>query len=320
LHNRQKGIDDITAAAAALAAGKLVAMPTETVYGLAADACNDNAVASVYAAKGRPQFNPLIIHVLDRAMAERYAAFDPVSARLAEAFWPGPLTLVLPRRPHCPLSLLVSAGLDTVALRAPAHPVARALIAAFDGPVAAPSANRSGHISPTRLKDALEELGDAIAVGLDGGPCAAGLESTIVAVRDGGVDILRPGPITVADIERVAGVPARAPRPSGPVEAPGQLQSHYAPRAAVRLQAAAPKPGEAFLAFGPAPAAPGPMLNLSPTGDLKEAASNLFSYLRQLDASGAPAIAVMPIPDEGLGVAINDRLCRAAAPRDGRLS
>lgn len=313
-------MDGVAAASAALGAGRLVAMPTETVYGLAADACNDKAVAAVYAAKGRPQFNPLIVHVLDRAMADRYAVFDPISARLADALWPGPLTLVLPRRADCTLSLLVSAGLDTVALRAPAHPKARALLADFGGPVAAPSANRSGHISPTRLADAMAELGDAITVGLDGGPCAAGLESTIAAVRDGHVDILRPGPVIAADIERLAGVPVWLRTSTGRVDAPGQLASHYAPRARVRLNAAAPEPGEAFLAFGPAPATAAPVLNLSPAGDLPEAAANLFAYLRRLDASGVAAIAVMPISDEGLGVAINDRLRRAAAPRPGEPS
>lgn len=306
--------DQIAAAATALTAGRLVALPTETVYGLAADAANDAAVAAVFAAKGRPSFNPLIVHVLDRAMAERCADFDPVSARLADAFWPGPLTLVLPRRAHCPLSLLVSAGLNTVAVRAPAHPLARALLQRFGGPIAAPSANRSGHVSPTRLAHALDELGDAIAVGLDGGPCRAGLESTIVAVRPDHVALLRPGPIGAAEIAAVAGLPVRAPESSDRVEAPGQLASHYAPRARLRLNAVRPESGEAFLAFGPAPATDGPVLNLSPGGDLREAAANLFAHLRALDTEAA-AIAVMPIPEEGLGVAINDRLRRAAAPR-----
>lgn len=302
-------------AAEALRAGRLVILPTETVYGLGADACNDQAVAAVFEAKGRPQFNPLIVHVQDAAMAARHARLEGVAKRLADAFWPGPLTLVLPRRPDTPVSLLVSAGLDTLALRAPAHAVAQAILADFGGPIAAPSANRSGHVSPTRVEDAAAELGDKAAAIVDGGPCREGLESTIVAVRETHVALLRPGTITPTEIERVAGLPVRVEGAGERLTAPGQLESHYAPRAGVRLNARAPKPGEAFLAFGPgAPSG----LNLSATGDLREAAAHLFAYLRQLDATGTACIAVMPIPEDGLGLAINDRLRRAAAPRPER--
>ena len=302
-------------AAEALRAGRLVILPTETVYGLGADACNDEAVAAVFEAKGRPQFNPLIVHVKDAAMAAEHAVLEGVAKSLADAFWPGPLTLVLPRRPDTPVSLLVSAGLDTLALRAPAHAVAQAILADFGGPIAAPSANRSGHVSPTRVEDAATELGDKAAAIVDGGPCREGLESTIVAVRDTHVALLRPGTITPAEIERAAGLPVRLEGSGERLTAPGQLESHYAPRAEVRLNAPAPEPGEAFLAFGPnAPSG----LNLSPTGNLKEAAAHLFAYLRQLDATGVRHIAVMPIPEEGLGLAINDRLRRAAAPRPER--
>lgn len=303
-------------AASALRAGRLVILPTETVYGLGADACNDLAVAAVFEAKGRPQFNPLIVHVQDAVMAARHAHLEGVAKTLADAFWPGPLTLVLPRRPDTPISLLVSAGLDTLAVRVPAHPVTQAILADFGGPIAAPSANRSGHVSPTRVEDAAAELGDTVAAIVDGGPCREGLESTIVAVRGDYVALLRPGTITPDMIERAAGLPVRLEGASERLTAPGQLESHYAPRAEVRLNAREPKPGEAFLAFGPT-APPG--LNLSPAGDLKEAAAHLFAYLRQLDASGVSHIAVMPIPEEGLGLAINDRLRRAAAPRpEGR--
>ncbi len=302
-------------AASALRAGRLVILPTETVYGLGADACNDLAVAAVFEAKGRPQFNPLIVHVQDAAMAARHARLEGVARTLADAFWPGPLTLVLPRMPDSPVSLLVSAGLDTLAVRTPSHPVAQAILADFGGPIAAPSANRSGHVSPTRVEDAAAELGDKAAAIVDGGPCREGLESTIVAVREGHVAILRPGTITPDMIERAADLPVRIEGAGARPTAPGQLESHYAPRAEVRLNATAPKPGEAFLAFGSG-APPG--LNLSPAGDLKEAAAHLFAYLRQLDASGVEHIAVMPIPEEGLGLAINDRLRRAAAPRPER--
>ena len=305
----------IKAAAACLAAGGLVAFPTETVYGLGADARNGEAVARLYAAKGRPAFNPLIAHVADIAAARRLGAFNADAERLAAAFWPGPLTLVLPRRPDCPVSELALAGLDSLAVRVPAHPLAHALLTAFGGPVVAPSANRSGHISPTSAAHVLADLRGRIDMVLDGGPCPVGVESTIVACLDGPA-LLRPGGLAREEIERVLGhaliVPAA---PAVPV-APGMLASHYAPKARLRLNAKSPHAGEALLAFGPqAPAADGKTLNLSPRGDLIEAAANLFAHLRTLDASGAAAIAVMPVPRRGLGEAINDRLRRAAAPK-----
>lgn len=307
----------IAVAAALLRAGGLVAFPTETVYGLGADAANGEAVARLYAAKGRPAFNPLIAHVGTIGLAHKLGRFGPDAARLAEAFWPGPLTLVLPRAQDAPVSALALAGLDTVAVRMPAHPVARALLDAFGGAIVAPSANRSGHVSPTDAAHVLADLGGRIDLILDGGACPVGVESTIVACLDRPT-LLRPGGLARAAIERVLGRPLAAPRHAADDDAPlspGMLASHYAPRARLRLDAPSPEPGEALLAFGPPPATPGPVLNLSPAGDLVEAAANLFSHLRALDASGAPRIAVMPIPREGLGEAINDRLARAAAPR-----
>ena len=309
----------ISAAAACLSAGGLVAFPTETVYGLGADAGNGEAVARLYAAKGRPAFNPLIAHVADLAAARALGVFDAAAEKLAAAFWPGPLTLVLPKAPGCPVSDLALAGLDTVAVRVPAHPLAHGLLKAFGGPVVAPSANRSGHVSPTTAAHVLADMRGRIDLILDGGPCAVGVESTIIACV-GKPARLRPGGVAGKDIERVLGfaVPAlSAAQADAAPMAPGMLRSHYAPKARVRLNAKTPQQGEALLAFGPAPDAPGTtMLNLSPRGDLVEAAANLFSHLRALDASGAMAIAVMPIPHEGLGEAINDRLQRAAAPKD----
>ncbi|MEX1148196.1 MAG: L-threonylcarbamoyladenylate synthase [Sphingomonadales bacterium] len=301
-------------AARLLRAGKLVALPTETVYGLGADARNDRAVAAIFEAKGRPRFNPLIIHVasLEAAMAD--ATIEGPALTLARAFWPGPLTLVLPRRTDSELSLLVCAGLDTVAVRVPAAPVARALLEAFGGPVAAPSANRSGRISPTRADHVVTELGGDVAIILDGGPCIAGVESTIVQVQGDSIHLLRPGPVTPDDITRICGLPVIEPEladPTAPV-APGQLSSHYAPRASLRLDVIDPEEDEILLGFGPAPQA---ALNLSPVGDLAEAAANLFTMLRSLDDAGHGRIAVSPIPAAGLGLAINDRLRRAAAPR-----
>jgi L-threonylcarbamoyladenylate synthase len=296
------------AAAAGIAArclrdGGLVAFPTETVYGLGADATNAGAVARLYEAKGRPSFNPLIAHVDSLAAAERIARFDAKSRRLAEAFWPGPLTLVLPRAPSCPVSDLATAGLETVAVRVPAHPVAHGILRAVGGPVVAPSANVSGHVSPTTAAHVFSE-------------------STIVACA-GTPLLLRPGGLPRAEIERVLGEPlARPPEETETPEAhplaPGMLASHYAPRTPMRLGAERLEPGEALLAFGPR-VVPGAdaahVLNLSTAGDLVEAAANLFGYLRLLDARGARAIAVMPVPDEGLGEAINDRLRRAAVPQ-----
>ena len=302
----------IAAAARCLREGGLVAFPTETVYGLGADAGNGEAVARLYAAKGRPRFNPLIAHVADIVAARRIGRFDAAAEKLAVAFWPGPLTLVLPRELDCGVSDLALAGLDTVAVRVPAHPVARKLLAAFGGPVVAPSANRSGHVSPTSAAHVLADLRGRIDMMIDGGPCDVGLESTIVscAVEP---TLLRPGGLARADIEHVLGRElAAAPADNEAPLAPGMLASHYAPKARLRLNAEAPRAGEALLGFGNAP---GAAFNLSPRGDLVEAAANLFSHLRALDASGAKAVAVMKVPHEGLGEAINDRLARAAAPR-----
>jgi L-threonylcarbamoyladenylate synthase len=304
-------------AAALLADGRLVAFPTETVYGLGADARDPAAVAAIYAAKGRPDFNPLIVHAADRAAAGRYARFDAAAERLAGAFWPGPLTLVLPLRPDAGLAPGVTAGLETVALRVPAHPIAGALLAAFGGPLAAPSANRSGRVSPTTAAHVLAELSGRIAAVLDGGACPVGLESTIVACAGGPPVLLRPGGIPEEAIAAVAG-PLAAPAAGRPVTAPGQLASHYAPGAALRLGAAGPAPGEGWLGFGPLPPAlTGPALTLSAARDLAEAAANLYAHLRALDAAlgGTGCIAVAPVPERGLGRAINDRLRRAAAPR-----
>jgi L-threonylcarbamoyladenylate synthase len=280
-------------------------MPTETVYGLAADAGDPKAVARVYLAKGRPAFNPLIAHVADLDAARRIARFDAAADRLATRFWPGPLTLVLPAL-EGEVCDLARAGLDTVAVRVPAHPVARALLVAFGGPLVAPSANRSGRPSPTTFAHALEETGPQAAIGLDGGDCEIGLESTVVSLLDT-PRLLRPGAITRAQIEDVVGPLAAADADAR--RSPGRLARHYAPDAPVRLDAASPAPGEAWLSFGPDGAGP---WNLSARGDLAEAAANLFAFLRAADRSGPTAIAVAPIPDVGLGEAINDRLRRAA--------
>ena len=311
-------------AARTLAAGGLVAFPTETVYGLGADATNGAAVARIYDAKGRPSFNPLIAHVADLAAARRLARFDPAAERLAAAFWPGPLTLVLPKSPDCPVAELATAGLETIAVRVPDHPVARNILLAFGRPVVAPSANRSGHVSPTTAQHVLADLRGRIELIVDGGPALVGLESTIVACLDQPM-LLRPGALPRADIEAIVSLtePAPGTAPSSDDEeallAPGQLASHYAPRARLRLDAQSIEAGEALLAFGPEPARgveqARAALNLSTNGDLIEAAANLFSHLRALDAAGAATIAVMPVPHEGLGEAINDRLQRAAAPR-----
>lgn len=308
-------------AARLLRAGALVAIPTETVYGLAADATSDAAVAAIYAAKGRPTFNPLIIHVADHAAAERLGRFDPLSRQLAASFWPGPLTLILPRAADCPVSLLASAGLDTLALRVPAHDLTRDLIAAAERPLAAPSANPSGRVSPTTADHVLSGLQGRIAAVLDGGACPIGVESTIVQVLDGRAHVLRPGGLDRAALEAAAGpvvttaamVDARS---GGAPVSPGQLASHYAPRARLRLNARSVAPDEALLAFGPEPLSGArATINLSPAGDTTEAASRLFAALRALDRPDIAGIAVMPIPDMGLGEAVNDRLTRAAAPR-----
>ncbi|MCJ2020175.1 threonylcarbamoyl-AMP synthase [Methylobacterium sp. E-065] len=308
-------------AAALLRAGALVAFPTETVYGLGADATDPAAVARIFAAKERPRFNPLIAHLPDTDSAVAEGVLDGPARRLADAFWPGPLTLVVPAHPGTRVCDLARAGLPSVALRVPAHPLARALLSAVDRPVAAPSANRSGRVSPTRASHVLDDLAGRIAAVLDGGDTPVGVESTVVACLGGPPRLLRPGGITRAALRAVLGHDPASPeaadadRPAGP----GMLASHYAPRARVRLDATRIAPGEAVLLFGAhhpdgyelACAA----LNLSPAGDAEEAAARLFGALRELDASGAATIAVAPIPSEGLGEAIRDRLARAAAPR-----
>jgi len=298
----------ITAAAQLLNAGQIVAIPTETVYGLAADAQNAEAVAHIYAAKGRPDFNPLIVHVRDRKAAEKLGLFNATAQALAEAFWPGPLTLVLPLKQGAPVARAVTAGLPTIAIRCPNHPVMQALLLKSDLSLAAPSANRSGAISPTRADHVLKGLGGAVPMILDGGPCSAGLESTIVAVRDDGWQILRPGPVTSIEIEQTLVYPPLF-LPTASIEAPGQMASHYAPSKPVRLNVTVPEKDEYLIGFG---AIAGDD-NLSATGDLAQAAAHLFEALHNADASLASAIAVAPIPHEGIGIAINDRLSRAAA-------
>lgn len=307
-------------AAAALRSGRLVAMPTETVYGLAGNARDARAVARIFAAKGRPSFNPLIVHVASLAEAEALGAFDAAAQRLARRFWPGPLTLVVRARARNGIADLATAGLGTIALRVPAHPTARALIAASGLPLAAPSANKSGRLSPTCAADVAADFGPEIACVLDGGVAQHGLESTVIDATTDELVLLRPGAVTAAAIEAATGKPlARAEHAPGRPSSPGQLLSHYAPRARVRLDARDVGPGEALLAFGPHPlATSGPAINLSDSGDLVEAAARLFASLRKLDAALASpdaTIAVMPIPDHGLGEAINDRLRRAAAAR-----
>jgi L-threonylcarbamoyladenylate synthase len=299
----------IADAAQALRLGGLVLMPTETVYGLAADATNPAAVAAVFEAKGRPTFNPLIVHVADIAAAQKIAAFDAWALVLAKAFWPGPLTIVAPAARDCSVCELARGGLDSVAIRAPAHPLAQALLRAFGGPICAPSANRSGRPSPTTLADAMEETGFAAEVALDGGPCAVGLESTVVSVMDGPLRLLRPGGLTRDRIESLVGRLTEAEDDAK--RSPGRLTRHYAPQAPLRLNAEGPLPGEAYLAFGPWARNPS-VFNLSPTADLNEAAQRLFSALREADRTNPKAISVAPIPRRGLGEAINDRLKRAA--------
>ena len=305
----------IARAAQILRDGGHVAFPTETVYGLGGDACNDLAVAGIFAAKARPQFNPLIVHVPDIGVAERFAHFDARARGLAQAFWPGPLTLVLPLRANAGLSPLVTAELPTVAIRIPAHPVAAALLRAFGGPLAAPSANPSGRISPTRATHVHDGLTGRIAAVLDGGACAVGVESTIVGL-EGAPTLLRPGGVSVEALEAALGMPLRmydGGAINAPINAPGQLASHYAPTAAVRLGAMTAAPGEGLVGFG----AVAGDLTLSDTGDLVQAAANLFDTLRRADMLAGPGgrIAFAPVPETGLGRAINDRLRRAAAPR-----
>ncbi|MEN8722600.1 MAG: L-threonylcarbamoyladenylate synthase [Alphaproteobacteria bacterium] len=301
----------------ALDQGRLVGLPTETVYGLAADATKGQAVAGIFAAKGRPQFNPLIVHVKNSAKAAELVDFSPMADKLATAFWPGPFTMVLPHKSTSPVHPLVTADLDTLAVRVPAHRLAQELLAKYGHPLAAPSANPSGAISPTTAQHVRDGLGGKVAAILDGGPCDAGIESTIVKFEGDDVILLRPGSITPDMIAAVTGRPPVIGKGTpGTVEAPGQLRSHYAPTKPLRLNAHDICGGEALLQFGPAPATAAahdaPLFPLSATGDLTEAAANLFAQLRAADASDAAAIAVMPIPMDGLGIAINDRLGRAA--------
>ncbi|MGF1591924.1 MAG: L-threonylcarbamoyladenylate synthase [Kiloniellaceae bacterium] len=322
--------DALARAAALLRAGRLVAFPTETVYGLGADATSDAAVAGIFAAKDRPQFNPLIVHFTDAAAAEREVVFDDRARRVAAAFWPGPLTLVLPRRRDSRISLLCSAGLDSQAVRVPAHPVARRLLAECGLPLAAPSANASGRISPTEAAHVAASLGARVPLILDGGPCPLGLESTVLDLSGATPAILRPGSVMAQDLTPILGDVIEGPetaenRESGVLKGPGMLSSHYAPDRPLRLEARDVAADEALLAFGAeVPAGAAQTLNLSPTGDLKEAAAHLFAYLHRLDALDVRAIAVVPIPQTGatggLGAAINDRLRRAAAPRGGGLA
>ncbi|MBV7379752.1 L-threonylcarbamoyladenylate synthase [Maritimibacter dapengensis] len=304
------GTGGVAQAAALLRAGGLVSFPTETVYGLGADAANDRAVARVFEAKGRPHFNPLIAHVPDVEAVEQIALLGGVARDLAQAFWPGPMTLVLPIREGAELSRLVSAGLPTVAVRIPAHPVAQKLLKAVGRPVVAPSANPSGRISPTTAQHVVSNLGDRIEAVLDGGPCEVGIESTIIGF-DPKRTLLRPGGLPREAIEAALGSPLATRDETADINAPGQMTSHYAPDARVRLDVKTPRPGERLLGFGPVDAE----WNLSPGGDLVEAAANLFRMLHEMDRAGDAPIAVSPIPDTGLGRAINDRLHRAAAPR-----
>jgi L-threonylcarbamoyladenylate synthase len=308
----------IAEAAELIRSGRLVAFPTETVYGLGANATDDAACAAIFAAKERPRFNPLIVHVLDVAAASAHVLVHERAARLAKTFWPGPLTLVLPRRPDCKLSLLVSAGLDTAAVRSPAHPIARELLRDAGVPIAAPSANRSGEVSPTTAEHVAQSLDGAVDLILDGGPCSVGIESTVLDLSGPTPALLRPGAVTAEALAAVLGTNIVRAAPvgdgDGGLASPGMLARHYAPGRPVRLDATEQRPGEALLAFGPdAPSHDG-VLNLSARGDLAEAAANLFRMLRALDQPRFTAIAVMPIPGNGLGEAINDRLKRAATP------
>ncbi len=304
--------DSIARAAELIRQGALIAFSTETVYGLGADATNDLAVASIFKAKRRPRFNPLIVHVASSEFAFQIGVFDDLSQKLCELFWPGALTLVVRRRKPSPLSELVSAGLDTVAIRQPSDRIARALIEQAEVPVAAPSANRSGRISPTTAQHVRDELGSSVAMILDGGPCKRGLESTVVQIGDGSPRLLRAGSILTEDIEAITGTLGREENTDAPAS-PGQLESHYAPYHQLRLDAHHVEDNEALLAFGPPLEGNAATIrNLSPTGDLTEAAANFFAFLRELDNVNSAGIAVMSIPEEGMGEAINDRLRRAS--------
>ncbi len=306
---------DIAQAAQALRAGELVALPTETVYGLGADARNGKAVAEIFTRKGRPSFNPLIVHFASPEAAAAEVTFDARAEKLAQRFWPGPLTLVLPRRPESGISLLVSAGLDSIAVRVPVHPVAQSLLHEAGIPIAAPSANRSGRISPTTPAHVRSEFPDCLFI-LDGGACAIGLESTVLALTGHAPVLLRPGSITREELENALQEAVLLPTDDATIAAPGMLASHYAPSLPLRLNATSVRPTEALLAYGPnALSGAAFTLNLSREGELREAASHLFDYLRRLDRPDYASIAAMPIPEHGIGIAINDRLRRAAAPR-----
>jgi len=307
---RRYGTATIGQAVARLRRGGLVAVPTETVYGLAADSTNAAAVAEIYRAKDRPDFNPLIVHVPDLTAARKLGQFNELADGFARAFWPGPLTLVVPKAENCPVAPAVTAGLDTIALRCPAHPVMRELLSASSLFLAAPSANRSGGISPTTADHVLRSLGDAAPLILDGGPCEKGIESTIIAVDGDDYRILRPGPVTPEQLAAIAGKPA-ATSDKGKIEAPGQLMSHYAPAKPVRLDAQTARSDEYHIGFGPVAGD----MNLSGSSDLAEAASRLFAALHLAETSDKPRIAVAPIPDAGIGLALNDRLRRAASPK-----
>ncbi len=313
-----KNLEGIEVAAKKLQTGHVVSLPTETVYGLGADARDGVAVANIFLLKGRPQFNPLIVHVENTDEADRFGEFNEGARKLAKAFWPGPLTLVLPRKTDCGISELVTAGLDTVALRVPQHPIAQRLLSLAGCPIAAPSANLSGRISPTRAEHVADDFKDMDLLVVDGGPTDLGLESTVVSCTDRGFCILRPGSITAEDIEQVTDekVIIAQTDEHHPVS-PGQLLSHYAPKSNIRLNAHSVSQDEGLLAFGSdIPDGAAKVLNLSESGDLIQAAANLFAMLRELDAENLSCMAVMPIPEKGLGLSINDRLKRAAAPRD----
>lgn len=301
-------------AAELIRAGELVSFPTETVYGLGADATNCDAVAKIFEAKNRPDFNPLIVHVNNSDKAAKYVKFNRTAKLLANAFWPGPFTMVLPKKETGSLSNLISAGLDTIAIRVPEHKAAQTILNQFDGPIAAPSANISGHISPTNAIHVDGEFGDELKMIIDGGPCNKGIESTIVQVSDDNIVLLRPGNVTIEAIENVTDIKVTLGGNNANPNSPGQLASHYAPNAKMRLNVTTPSNDECLLAFGVTPDHKG--LNLSPSGNLTEAATNLFSMMRELDSRECATIAVSPIPQTGLGRAINDRLKRAAAPKE----
>ncbi|HLA01563.1 MAG TPA: L-threonylcarbamoyladenylate synthase [Aestuariivirga sp.] len=303
---------EINKAAEALKKGELVAFPTETVYGLGADATSDQAVAKLFAAKGRPSFNPLISHVADSNAAFELGVFSEDAKKLAQAFWPGPLTIVVPRAAKCPVSLLASAGLPSIALRVPDHPLALELLRAVGRPVVAPSANLSGRVSPTTVAHVKRGLGKKVSLILDGGPCTVGVESTVVSFMNERAMLLRPGGLSRNDLEQALGHELEFEADSAQPHSPGQMESHYAPHAQLRLEATSPRKGESYLGFGPYNHGP---YTLSEQGDVVQAAANLFHMLHELDGLGVKAIAVAPIPHEGLGEAINDRLRRAAAPR-----